>query len=493
MRLLERLEKSKNFWFLLIIWVVFFFLRFPSLFEPYWYGDEGIYQTLGLGIDNGRLLYRDIFDNKPPFLYLLYGLFGADQFMLRLTSLIFGVLTLGVFFKLCKKLLENDKASYVATITFAFLFGLPLIEGNIANAENFMLFFNIAAGFLVVRSLDHTNSKRYKVLFLAGLTLGISFLFKIVGGFDFAAFLVFLFFANFAKNFRDIFKPQNILSEIKNISPLIIGFCLPILLVTLYFVLNGAFPYFIKATFANNIGYVGYGNKFIIPQGLLILKLAIVALSLSFLFIKRKVLGNNQIFIFIWLVFSLFNAFFSQRPYTHYVLVAIPALCLLIGLVMLKNKFFKFSLLVLIVTLFLLITNFSFYIKTVFYYQNFVQFLANQKNVYQYQRFFDGNTPNDYELASYINRVAGEKDNIFIWGNNAQVYKLTNKLPPGRYTVAYHITSYEDGMSNTLEGLKKAKPKLIIIMGNVAKFPFAIPQYLHKMNINGVDIYEKIL
>ncbi len=493
MRLLERLEKSKNFWFLLIISVVFFFLRFPSLFEPYWYGDEGIYQTLGLGIDNGRLLYKEIFDNKPPFLYLLYGLFGADQFMLRLVSLLFGILTLGVFFKLCKKLLENDKASYVATIIFAFLFGLPLIEGNIANAENFMLFFNITAGFLVIRSLDHTNSKRYKILFLAGIILGISFLFKIVGIFDFAAFLVFLFFANFAKNFKDIFKPQNLLSEIKNILPLILGFLLPILLITLYFVLNGAFPYFFKATFANNIGYVGYGNKLIIPQGLLILKLAIVFLFLSFIFIKKNVLGNNHVFIYIWLIFSLFNAFLSQRPYTHYVLVAIPALCLLIGLVMLKNKYFKFSLLILVISLFLLITNFSFYIKTVFYYQNFVQFLTNQKNVYQYQRFFDGNTPNDYELASYINRVADEKDNIFIWGNNAQVYKLTNKLPPGRYTVAYHITSYEDGIPNTLEGLKKAKPKFIIIMGNVAKFPFAIPQYLHKMNINGVDIYEKIL
>ncbi|MBI2025941.1 MAG: hypothetical protein HYT06_01020, partial [Candidatus Levybacteria bacterium] len=125
--------------------------------------------------------------------------------------------------------------------------------------------------------------------------------------------------------------------------------------------------------------------------------------------------------------------------------------------------------------------------------QNFVQFLIGQKNVYQYQRFFDGNTPNDYELASYINRVATKNDNIFIWGNNAQVYKLTNKLPPGRYTVTYHITSYEDGLSNTLDGLKRQKPKFIIIMGNVAKFPFAIPQYLHKMNINGIDIYEKIL
>ncbi|MBI2026069.1 MAG: glycosyltransferase family 39 protein, partial [Candidatus Levybacteria bacterium] len=253
--------------------MVFFFLRFPSLFEPYWYGDEGIYQTLGLGIDNGRLLYRDIFDNKPPFLYVLYGLFGSDQFMLRLASLIFGIFTLGLFFKLCKKLLENEKVAYIATSIFAIVFGLPLIEGNIANAENFMLLFNILAGFFVVRSQDFENTRRYKILFLAGLILSISFLFKIVAVFDFMAFLTFLFFVNFSKNLKDILKPQNLITEIKNIFPFVLGFAIPIFLVSFYFLLNGAFPYFLKATFTNNISYVGYGNEFIIPQGFLILKI----------------------------------------------------------------------------------------------------------------------------------------------------------------------------------------------------------------------------
>ena len=330
MKILETLERSRNFWFLLIISVFFFFLRFPSLFEPYWYGDEGIYQTLGLGIDNGRLLYRDIFDNKPPFLYALYAIFSSDQFLLRLTSLIFGILSLGLFFKLCKNLLENNKASYVATFVFALLFGLPLIEGNIANAENFMLLFNIAAGLLIVKSLNLNVNKRIGILFSAGFILSVSFLFKIVGLFDFAAFLTFLFFVNFSKNFKDILKPKNLLIELKNIFPYILGFIIPVGLIFIYFLISGGYEYFIRATFANNIGYVGYGNRFIIPQGLLILKLGILFLFLSFIFIKRRILANQTIFIYLWVLFSLFNAFFSQRPYTHYVLVAIPAICLLL-------------------------------------------------------------------------------------------------------------------------------------------------------------------
>ena len=35
-----------------------------------------------------------------------------------------------------------------------------------------------------------------------------------------------------------------------------------------------------------------------------------------------------------------------------------------------------------------------------------------------------------------LGNISKKSDNIFIWGNNAQVYKLTEKLPPGRYTVA---------------------------------------------------------
>ncbi len=312
MKILARLEKSRDFWFLLITSFFFFLLRLPSLFEPYWYGDEGVYQALGLGINNGRLLYRDAFDNKPPFLYLLYGFFNSDQFLLKLVSLIFGVLSIIVFYKLSKKLFENKKVVYVSTLIFTVLFGLPLIEGNIANAENFLLLFNLLGGYFILSTLENRNlNRRYKLLLAAGVLLSISFLFKIVGLFDFAAFFVFLFFVNFTKRFRDIFKINNLLFEVKNLLPYIVGFVVPIVLVISYFIFKDALPYFIKATFSNNIGYVGYGNKFIIPQGLLILKLIILFALLSYLFIKRRTLGNESLFIYIWLLFSLFIAFLS--------------------------------------------------------------------------------------------------------------------------------------------------------------------------------------
>ena len=494
MKIFSNTGKRVEAWFLIIISTVFFFLRFPSLFEPNWYGDEGIYQVLGLAMNQGRLLYRDIFDNKPPLLYFLYSLVNSDEFMIRLLSLVFGLFSVFAFFYLSKQIFKNLRVSFFSTALFAILFGLPLIEGNIANAENFMLLPNIIAGILVLKSVDEkSQNKKYKILLLAGLVVGLSFLFKIVGIFDFAAFLVFLFFENYSKKLLDIFKRENIITEIKNVLPFMLGFILPIALVTLVFIFNNAFSYFLKAILFSNIGYVSYGNKLIIPQGLLILKLIILSLFALFIFYKRRVYDNGFVFASLWLAFSLFSAFFSQRPYTHYVLVLLPSVCLVLGLLFVNKNFSRISGVLAISSFIIIVLSFNFYTKTIFYYQNFVSFLSGKENVTSYQKFFDGSTPRDYEIASYVNLYAKKSDNIFIWGNNAQVYKLAEKNPLLRYTVAYHITGYPTGISEMEKAIETKKPRLIIIMPNVPTFPMNLNNYQEKINIKDAVIYEKIL
>jgi len=493
MKILASLEKSREIWFLIITSLTFFLLRFPSLFEPNWYGDEGIYQVLGTGIRAGKLLYRDIFDNKPPLLYVFYSLVNSDEFAIRLISLIFGVLSVIVFFYLSKKLFNEIRASYVSTFLFAVIFGLPLIEGNIANAENFMLPLTILAGYLVLKSLDaKTQNAKYLILTGAGFILGFSFLFKIVAIFDFAAFVSFLFFVNYSKKLLEIFKTKNLMIELRSLAPFMIAFFVPILLTGFFFILRGAFPEFMTAALFNNVGYVGYGNKFIIPQGFLILKLGILATFCLFVFYKRKIYGNAFTFTALWLAFSLFNAFFSQRPYTHYALVLLPAFSLMVGLFLQNKNYSKVTGVLMLTSFILVLLGFNLYSKTIYYYQNFISFAFNGTQVSAYQRFFDSSTPRDYELANYINLNTKSTDNIFIWGNNAQVYQLSNKLPPGKYTVAYHIQNYKDGISNTEKGLIKHKPKLIIIMPNVPEYPFSLSGYYFRVNLKGVNIYEKL-
>lgn len=477
MKLLQNLERSKGFWFIFIICVFFFLLRFPSLFEPYWYGDEGVYHVLGDAINNGRSLYSEAWDNKPPLLHIIYSILNSDQFLVRSLSLVFGLLSVIVFYILSSRLFQNIKASYISTILFSILFGLPILEGNIANTENFMLLPILVSAFFVYKS---TNEKRNdSLIFLGGLVLGLAFIFKILAIFDFFAFLIFLKFANTNHSF-------------KKLANFCIGFSLPFLITSLYFLFKGNFYPYIDAVLLSNISYVGHGNKFIIPQGLLIFKTLILLGSVIALLLKRNFLTRVSLFILLWLFFSIFNSFFSQRPYTHYLLLLLPSFSLLIGLIYQESKLRKLSLFLLAFVLFVVTTNFSFFNKTVFYYQNFVSFVTENKSLYSYQRFFDDRTPTDYEIAAYVKFHTDPEDSIFIWGDNPQVYSLSGKLPPGRYATAYHALSYKEGLEETKKALEKSNPKLIIIMPYMKTFPFSLSNYVEKIKIDDVTIYEHI-
>ncbi|MDP2649795.1 MAG: glycosyltransferase family 39 protein [bacterium] len=494
MKILKGLERSRQFWFAIFTSFLFFILRLPSLFEPLWYGDEGVYQVIGTSLSHGKLLYKEIFDNKPPLLYWLYSLLHSDQFTIRLISAIFGIASVIMFFFLAKKLFENAKnnnLAFLTTFIFAILFGLPTLEGNIANAENFMLLPILVAALLI----SNLKSSRLSgipqaagqisnlKLFITGLLLGIAFLFKIVAVFDLSAFIVFYFILNF-----DSLKKEFKLSKI------IAGFFLPVFLVILFFILNGTFIDFIKATFISNISYVSYANKIGAFPILLFVKLFVLGIFLTYLFAKRKKLNQTPLFILIWLAFSLFNAFFSQRPYTHYLLVLIPSLSLMIGLILFDKKNQKTIAVLLIIALLTITKTFGIpnFGKSVSYYQNFISYIEDKKTTAQYQAFFDSKTPFDYEMARFIKPKLSGNDTIFIWGNNAQLYQLVGVVAPTKYVVVYHISNYRDGQATTQTALKKTKPKFIVVMPNSGSIPFSLTNYSEEININDALIYERI-
>ena len=125
---------------LIVVLVVVVILRIPSLFEPYWYGDEGIYLTLGQAMRSGVELYKQIHDNKPPLLYVMAAAAGGNLFWFKLITLLWNLVTIAVFSKLAKKVFEPGRRKMkLAVWVFAMATTLPVLEGNIANAELFFL------------------------------------------------------------------------------------------------------------------------------------------------------------------------------------------------------------------------------------------------------------------------------------------------------------------------------------------------------------------
>jgi len=480
------LRNNFTTWFLAFASIFYVLLRFPSIFEPYWYGDEGVYQAVGMLLKSGASLYSGAWDNKPPLLLAFYSLFNSDQFMLRTISLVFGLLSVWLFYFISKKLFkENKLAISLATVLFAFGFGSMIIEGNIANTENLIILPILAGAYLVLSGNKIKKSREFSTFLLAGFLFSIAFLSKIVAAFDFLAMFLFI----------SIYSLSELKTALKNkMIPFLLGFGIPVLLTIAYFLITNNFKDFMDAFLLSNVGYVGKENAFIIPQGFLIFKSTLLGLYLLFIYKKRESINKNLMFILIWFGLGLFSAFFSQRPYTHYLIMFLPSFCLLAGAII-TNRKERYYLLGLLLLSYIFINN-SFKLNTEIsaYYKNYISYATGAKDLESYQAFFDRNTPRDYLLASYIKANTTESERIFIWGNNPQLYKLSNKTPLLRYTAAYHITGFPEGLRDMTMALEKFQPKFIIIMPNANEpYPLPLNNYNEKINIRGAIIYEKIL
>lgn len=469
---------------------LFSILRFPSLFEPYWYGDEGIYQIIGRAIRNGKFLYQDAWDNKPPLLYVIYAIFDGDQFLVRLFSLIIGIFTVVLFYALTTLLLKKPVVVNILTLIFALLFAGPYLEGNIANAENFML-LPIFLGMCLVLPHVIKNSGRINRLFIpnasvafivGGILLGVSFMIKIVGVFDLFALLTFILLTS--PSLKRFFRPATTIS---------LGFVIPWVIVTIFFLIVGRLDYYLVATFFSNVSYVGHENFFLIPQGLLFIKVLLVIAAVIFLFVKRKTINETSLFILTWFVFSLFSSFFSQRSYTHYVLLTLPGLLLIGGILFQHIKRNMLRIIAYIIVIGFLIFHFRPFplIKSITYYGNFLSYLTGQKTTYEYQMFFDTDVPGDYAIAEYLDLKLGQNEEVLIYGNSAQIYVLSDTLPINRFTVAYHVNN-PDAVKELQMAINKRVPSYIVVMPDQKLGEIYLPNYVYRMNLGDTAIYEHI-
>ena len=439
-------KNDRNIVFLIVVLFLTFVARIPSLFEPFWYVDEGVDMTVAEGLSRGLDLYKGIFDNKTPGIYLLslvaIKVLGHSIWSLRIV-LSFWVLATEIALFLLTKKLFNQKIAVVAVLVFAFLTTIPFLEGNIANGEIFMILPTVIAALLVLNN-------RY---FLGGSFFAFALLFKIPSLFDFLAFSIFLFLG-----------AKYLLSNVKILSFLFLGFLTPLFLTAFYFFLRGNFADFYFAIFSSNIGYTNYGNYFLIPNGLLIIK-GVLPIITSLYLLFKKIRGRkltNFDLLLIWLAFAIYGSSFGGRNYAHYLIQTLPPLSIVAA--SLFEKKLRLASLAVLALLIGGIFMVGFRIEEIklSYYKNFFSYLTT-KNQIAYNASFDSKVNRNYSLASFIERNTKKEDYIFLWSNDPQVYFLSARIPPTRFTVAYHIYSYQGAKKEVVTSLVEKRPKFIFV------------------------------
>ena len=451
--------------FILLSFVIFgLILRLPSLFEPYWNSDEGVYLAVGQAIRRGFLVYKDIYDNKPPLLHLLAAV-STEQIHFRILAGVAVLLSLVFFFKICQKILPKNGIP-VVLILYLLLTNLPLLEGNTGNAEMFFQLTSLIGVYLLVRG--STSSATAKIFL--GLSFGVGFLFKFHAVFDLFPLVVYQFF----------FYPEkpsiNIFRRFYDILPVLVGFLIPFSISLVYYYLLGTQGFYLDAAFWGNLDYatrwgsspISFLEK-LSPSALSGRVIILVVVVLVLLYFKNKI-SKTEALVFLWFSFSLFAVLLSGRPYPHYIYQLVPSLCLVIYFLFKSEIFSRLLSGFLLGFLFISIIKFNFYVYPVIgYYRNFYLFVTNQRSLDDYINHFNWNDSRNIEIANFIKKNTSPDDKIYLAGDQPVIYALADRRPAGSYLYQYQV--FDFGKTDVLLAQFSSKPpKMVVVFRNEERF-----------------------
>ncbi len=477
---------------LLLLLLLVVLLRVPTLSDPYWYGDEAIYLTIGQAMNRGVELYSEIIDHKTPLIYVFAQV--GTQLNFRLLLLAWMVVSTIGFYILSLKLLKQKLSAVLATLAFVLLTTLPTFEGHIPNGELFVMGFMIWGGVLMSwtnffgqffddKSTSLTSSRQTLILLGAGVLFGLGILTKVPAVFDMAAFLGIGFFSVTAALFAD--RSESFFQSLRRaLVPMFLiglGMLIPIAFSVVWFVARGSGQAYLDFGLLYNFRYSGswelpFTSQFVLflfslPGKALITTLVGVSLAAG-----KKYFTPTAQFVIFWFFLALFASTLSNRPYPHYFLQVMPPLALLFGLVaqsLRKSEAIEISwsgsrvmqvlaapialIFFVVVIVLLQVSPYA----TISYYSNWWNFVRGQTTTEEYRSSFNHLMNDNYAAAVEIASTGDEK--LFIWGTNPMLYALTNTEPTGRFTVSFHIADF-DAYDETLNDLKEDNPRHIVVM-----------------------------
>lgn len=482
--------KKRFIAFVLILFAIFL-LRLPSLYEPFWYGDEGIFAAVARNLNFGGTLYLTAWDNKPPMIYLTYAgifkAFGVSMFALRLVTLVVVLITATVIWGLAEKVLGTRRALFAMAI-FGALTSLRMIEGNLALTEIFMILpISLAMLFAIGRKFDYLS------IFGAGILLGVASLYKQVGALEAAALGLFLFL--YTKSFAEFLKKGFIMTA---------GFAIPYALTLAYFASRALVSDYIFAAYTYYRIYLSESPRY----ALLIDTLKVMPIVGAFFYClwkkRRGELTISHLFL-LWGAFSFLGSFFSGRTYGHYLVQTIPAMSLLLASLKAPAKTRASVLIFLIVYVLpiILLAKILFagfgtgnLFEQFSYWKNFADFARGAKSVEEYNNYFDKNVNLIMATRDVLVQKGARGKSVYIWGDWAWLYATANLKNPSRYVTSFHVFGVPGGKEEVMRGLSKSPPVFIVkppsSIGYFAEFEKVVGEsYTPIIRIDGVQIFER--
>lgn len=418
-------------------------LRLPSLFEPAWHTDEGIFAAVGQAVASGGSLYEDAWESKPPLFLMLYAgiikAFGAGVFQLHLAATVAAIASQWALFSVAARFMSKRQA-ISATIIVAVLLGVPFWEGTLALTETFALLPSTLAVLCVLKSKGEGSAYSGRLLFLAGLLTGVAFLIRQTAIVPLGAAGLWLLLSG------QPWRRPALLSGA--------GFIAVVAPVLIAFTLLGSWPWFWDANAGFFFKYVPSGEELPFYLRPLIVLPALVTMGCLTWF-RRRGESPDWGLPALWLTATLAAALLTGRPYSHYFLLAFPPLALLLALLLPHWRQWRpsrthapgwiIALTVAALWFGTVVPQFNgnpfamHYTKGAGYYPNFISWAAGLKSDKAYTDYFDRRVVLTEQLQETLDRLGAQGKKVYIWGEYPWAYALADVKPADRYMTSFYV------------------------------------------------------
>jgi len=448
---------NKEIILVFILVILSFIYRLFFLYMPL-DRNEGTYAYTAQRICEGELPYKDVFDNKQPFIYYIYktafDIFGQKPEAIRyFTNFYFLILSL--FFYSFIRLFFNSFISLLTLFIFILHLNNHTLQGLNSNTEIFTLLPIIISLIFLINKEKHYENVN---LFLTGFFIGIAFFIKMLVGF--LILLPVLYILKF-------FHKKN---KLKFIIWFLSGFFLMVIFTILWTVKNGILNEFIKCSIICNFNYINASEinfSLIFKGGIYFIKTNfILFLALLYgiykLFINKK---DEVAFILVISVILLYSGIIILRGfYPHYYIIIIPFLSFLSAILIndiylkLKRKFNK-KIIISLTLIFFIFVYFFYFIKV----NNVIKYIKS--GYYTMEIFYEAKV-----IGEIINNQKTNADKIFVYCNEPEIYFYTGTKAPTKFIYNYAEKFEKNQFLNMLENVKKEMPEFFIKEKNSSNY-----------------------
>jgi 4-amino-4-deoxy-L-arabinose transferase-like glycosyltransferase len=470
--------------------------RLPTLGDPPWLNDEGVYATVGKAILNGEALYRQIWENKPPAIYLLY---GAVQFLVSSAHVLIGVRVAALLAAIIMqvavyqlvRMQRGTATALLATALAGLLVDLPLLDGTSANAEIFVVACTSTGMLLVWRGMRaHAARANPRRFLIAGFLFGVAVLFKLVAGMDLVAAL------GIIAVWRATDSPER---RAPAALALLSGVALPVVAVSVWLGSRGLLGIAFYATVTYNRGYVSTGQTLhgpLIELAALAIPVALIVVAISRIR-HAAIRPSPGVAACWWLGLALIGSLASGRFYLHYFVQAVPPFAMAVALFLstladrraqrdaaaippiiagrrdqLLRRWLA-GLLIVWTCGIPLVSAVAIHSEPahaspgsdlVGYYAHVWQHLTGALDDTAFGNAMDPRVERNVAVATYLRDHPLAPRRLYVWGNAPWIYYLSGYEHAARFLSAYYNPPIPGGMAQVLSSLRRQPPPYVVVI-----------------------------